>query len=265
MSQNSERQFYENVSYWDPERYESLESERTMETWRWVPSETQCLLDLGCGNGIFCNYAPPHISTYALDRAFAPLRWVKKPVLQADAVSLPFADQQFDTVVSLEVIEHLPHKIFPIVIDEIARVAKKAILISVPYQENRKNAQVRCPHCLCQFHLHYHMRSFDHRSLANLFTLEMHGFYLVKTQGISKMSQRLFGSGARWVKQLTPRFSFPPHAVCPQCGFSGNELMSGTSLTAAPKKLGWLKMLINSVWPKRIAPKWWLAMYHRTS
>lgn len=261
MSGSSEASYYENASIWDPTRHSIREAERISITWQWVPHGSERLLDLGCGNGIFCNSAPDGIEVFGTDRAFAPLMRLVKSPIQADAAALPFREKQFDTVVSLEVLEHLPAYTLTHILNEISRVAANNILISVPYCEDRRNAQILCPYCQCRFHSHYHMRSFNYNSLTDLFMLEQHQFALVKAEGIVMVQRRTLVSLARWMKELFPSRNFPLHAVCPQCGFRGS--IAEKVATKGVDKYALLKSAINWAWPQYLSPKWWLALYQR--
>lgn len=56
----------------------------------------------------------------------------EKDFVVADATALPFADQAFDAVVSLDVIEHIPAHLRARAISEMARVAGKAVIVGFP-------------------------------------------------------------------------------------------------------------------------------------
>jgi SAM-dependent methyltransferase len=53
-------------------------------------------------------------------------------MVQASALALPFADNTFDLVLAIEVLEHLPDPRQALL--EIARVASDAVVISVPWE-----------------------------------------------------------------------------------------------------------------------------------
>src|SRR5690606_27782997 len=103
------------------------------------------------------------------DRSEAALRFVRVEKQRASADRLPFSEGEFDLVSCMEVLEHLPCDIYDQARRELARVASKWILISVPYRENRRLVLVRCPKCLCEFKRSYHLREFDERTLKVLF------------------------------------------------------------------------------------------------
>ncbi len=54
----------------------------------------------------------------------------KERFVQGDILHLPFGDEQFDTVLLFEVFEHLEHP--SQILDEIRRITKKNIIVSVP-------------------------------------------------------------------------------------------------------------------------------------
>lgn len=82
--------------------------------WRHIGPETGTILDVGCGKGepaMFINRNGGYF-TIGLD-AFDPyLKHCKTcgihdTYIQADVRSLPFTDNSFDSVICLEVLEHL--------------------------------------------------------------------------------------------------------------------------------------------------------------
>ena len=63
----------------------------------------------------------------------------------ADAVSLPFADNFFDVVISVDTIEHLPAEQRATFIGELSRVAAQAVVITCPLQsEDREFRAAEC-------------------------------------------------------------------------------------------------------------------------
>ena len=94
------------------------------------------VLEVGCGEGeIARRLAGRFEEVTAFDLPDAGLRrdWetVAGPrFLHADAHRMPFADDAFDAIVSVEVLEHLPDP--ETAIREYARVARRDLLLSVP-------------------------------------------------------------------------------------------------------------------------------------
>jgi SAM-dependent methyltransferase len=102
------------------------------------------LLDIGSGRGTFLwplLDAFPHLPVTAIDAdegRFQHLRSVQLggmemlQVQQADATVLPFADDHFDVITLLEVLEHIPDPAAALA--EAVRVGRRFLLISVPSQ-----------------------------------------------------------------------------------------------------------------------------------
>ena len=104
--------------------------------WRYVPATTA--LDVGCATGfvvealreIGVDADGVDVSRYAIDHA-APgarhhIRW-------ADiSRGLPFSEGTFDLVTALETLEHLPPTAVPAAIAELARVARRWVVCTIP-------------------------------------------------------------------------------------------------------------------------------------
>jgi 2-polyprenyl-3-methyl-5-hydroxy-6-metoxy-1,4-benzoquinol methylase len=102
------------------------------------------LLDIGSGRGTFLwplLDAFPYLPVTAIDAdegRFQHLHAVQLggvetlQIQQADATALPFADDHFDVVTLLEVLEHIPHPAAALA--EAVRVGRRFLLISVSSQ-----------------------------------------------------------------------------------------------------------------------------------
>src|SRR6185312_6138806 len=89
----------------------------------------ESLLDAGCGEGEMLRRGavPGSTRTILLDRN----RDTAAQVL-GSVDALPFAARSFDVVTCIEVLEHLPDP--GAAVRELARVARRAIVVSVPYE-----------------------------------------------------------------------------------------------------------------------------------
>ena len=96
------------------------------------------ILDVGCGLGYGSEMLyRSHKSVVSLDNSSAALSYAKNiysgpKYMKADAQSLPFANESFDSVVALEIIEHLDSGL--LLLREIHRVLKEGgiLIVSTP-------------------------------------------------------------------------------------------------------------------------------------
>ena len=97
------------------------------------------LLDVGCGEKPFEHIFRPYVSEYIgieYTPTFAGTRTAgrsTKPDVFYDGKVLPFESRSFDTVLSLQVFEHVPEP--QLLLNEMARVVKKdgIVLVCVPF------------------------------------------------------------------------------------------------------------------------------------
>jgi ubiquinone/menaquinone biosynthesis C-methylase UbiE len=102
------------------------------------------ILDIGCGYGAFILYALEkgakevcgvEISKEDLKTAQNTISSPKVRLFESSALNLPFPDNYFDTVVSFEVLEHIPKNTESQMFKEISRVLKKGgvLYLSTPF------------------------------------------------------------------------------------------------------------------------------------
>lgn len=113
------------------------------------PQDFKTVLDVGCGEGFLVEYLPNGVDYVGVDYSSESIKFAKvqseklvpaKAGIQiqkvefrvADIYNLPFDSKNFDLITCLEVLEHLetPEK----ALEEIRRVAKKYVILSVPHE-----------------------------------------------------------------------------------------------------------------------------------
>ncbi|MEY2397204.1 MAG: hypothetical protein QOJ00_378 [Actinomycetota bacterium] len=106
---------------------------------RALPLTATRVLEVGCGEGRQLTVLGdrfPDADLVGLDLPDLELEeaWtgVESHMVQASALQLPFADNTFDLVLALEVLEHLSDP--PQALREISRVASDAVIVSVPWE-----------------------------------------------------------------------------------------------------------------------------------
>jgi SAM-dependent methyltransferase len=104
-------------------------------------AKPKSVLDAGCGEGFTLAQLQDALTDTTLvgvDFSRMALSWAKKQETTraglgiSDIHRLPFADDQFDLVMSLEVLEHLPRSEDGL--QELLRVSKDYVLVSVPHE-----------------------------------------------------------------------------------------------------------------------------------
>jgi len=215
------KEYYEQSFFWNRDYLKiPAEKERIQEMMETIPSDTQSILDVGCGNGTFVNFLvdtfPDRFNkVIGLDTSKEALKYVKSKKIKGTITNLPFKDKSFDLVTCLEVLEHLPQDDFKKGILELQRVSKRYIIITVPNEDDLEHSLVMCPKCYCWFNPHFHMRSFGKNSLSNLFN----NFKLVKIKEIGPYEYR-FCNHLLFLFYRALKKRFPPEtAICPQCGY----------------------------------------------
>ncbi|MGD8627305.1 MAG: class I SAM-dependent methyltransferase [Anaerolineae bacterium] len=161
--------------------------------------------------------------------------------VQADAQRLPLADDTFDTAIAQEVLEHVAD--WSQVLEELFRVARRRVVITVPYQEWLKG--LHCPQCGTWARLYDHR----HRFSPETFSLWRHrGRVTIQTiappQGLRDYGRK----GLRWLARKSEQGE-TAMVRCPECG------------ALFPPELRW-KRAIDRLW--RIIskkPEWLLVVW----
>ena len=266
----SDKQYYENDRIWASGFEHSLdEIERLRAIKSLIAKEVTSLLDVGCGNGHFVNSmlrTEPIGRVCGVDRSRSALSLVKTEKYEASADNLPFKDNEFDLVCAFEVLEHLPIAIYEQAIREITRVAKKHVLISVPFQENIRSELISCPKCFCAFNRSYHLRSFDSNTIEGLFGDSNNKPLLQETKFCGTVRNYW---GLSWLKRLVAGFrtpTLPPNAVCPHCGYASKQVERSAEhaeeLTLDPPSTSQrVGQLLRGMLPSSTQARWVIAHY----
>lgn len=107
-----------------------------------VTLSPETFLDAGCGEGFVAKRileAVPTVRLQGCDVSDGALRLARAGIPTAEFVSgsvvdLPFADKSCDVIGCFEVLEHLPGDLPRQALAEFARVARRAVVLSVPHE-----------------------------------------------------------------------------------------------------------------------------------
>jgi SAM-dependent methyltransferase len=216
VSAGASSEYYEQEGLWNREETERdavrIDAIRGM-----IPDDVHTMLEIGCGNGVITNKLEQDV--VGLDVSRTALRYVEKPCVQAAAGMLPFRKDSFDLVLSAETLEHLPPAEYETAKAEMLRVARRYILVELPYMQNLGIGMEKCPKCGHKFHANHHYRRYSLREIRGLFGRKA-SLRNWTTCGIKQpwfhplllvVKQRV---GGRWAKS--------PFSICPRCGTRQN-------------------------------------------
>lgn len=269
-----ERLYYEDDMFWGGDALQDEANvERINYTARLVPADVQCLVDIGCGNGVFLtclSKTRAGIRLLGIDRSEAALRYVKSENLLADIVDTGLQSGSFDCVTCLEVIEHLPFNVYDAAIKELARISNKYIIVSVPFEEDLEETSNQCPACKTIFNRELHLRNFNDLKMNGLFN--EFGF---KCRTIEHLgASRKLKYHRQYRRLLYPeQFNKFESPICPVCGFKlqKTEVNSVSShMNERPRKLRFKQRILSTIsafpkmfWPKETKFYWVIALYQK--
>jgi ubiquinone/menaquinone biosynthesis C-methylase UbiE len=138
-----------------------------------IPSNTQKILDVGCGSGVLMNKIR-NIGEYKIvgtDLSEEAVRIVKNNLKHdcfvGSITNLKLEDKSFDTVICSEVLEHLFEEDLEKAFSELVRVSKGTIIISTPLLENLEYHHTKCSNCKTVFHPAGHIRQVNESFLIS--------------------------------------------------------------------------------------------------
>jgi SAM-dependent methyltransferase len=263
---------YELPGMWTEDWFSADDNIRVKEITRYIPGDVQQLLDAGCGNGLFLHYLRDHCPNIkrlcGAERSASAIAHVATEKFQASIDSMPFGDAEFDMVTSLEVLEHLPGRVLTGAVKEISRIAKRYIIITVPYAQDLSVGMTICPACYCRFNADYHVRSFDEQNLSQLFDgdgFRCRDVFYIRPRFVFHDSIAHLIDAARMLKHRVRGLgnAYPAYAVCPACGFQdANKSLTGTSSGSVNGRISFQQRLVQALSWKR-SHRWIGAIFDR--
>lgn len=267
-----EKEYYESDAFWNDSALSDKGNKiRIIETTNLIPNEIKSLADIGCGNGVFIKHLQSHkkyIRIMGIDRSEEALKHLSCEKLLGDIESIPLADNSYECVTCLQVLEHLPNDIYKNALKELVRISSKYILVSVPFNEIIEKNSTQCPSCKTIFNADLHLRSYDERKIDELFN-DYNVKLVQKKNVIREISYSLFEILHKLRNNSKGKnkdeFKSP---ICPLCGFKNPNF--GRSMSQKYKNIKSSKLkrfIINFI--KFISVKkqtdgyWMIALYKK--
>lgn len=257
MSLNIDRVFeklqYENDVHWGKVGIDKWTQQKIDVIKSIIPEDVASIADIGCGNGMITRNMGEKYFLVGIDRSLTALKYVHFSKINADVTHLPLKDNCIDLALSSEVLEHLPGKTLDDAIQELKRISKKYILITVPNQEYLSKNAVKCSECDFEFNASFHFNSFCRQKLEGYFPeykiLKFFECGMPVRQYnpfLLKIRQRI---GNAW-----GRFTDTLNIICPRCGHhfiaAPNKnmisiLCDGLNRFFSPRKPYWMGILFE--------------------
>jgi glycosyltransferase involved in cell wall biosynthesis/ubiquinone/menaquinone biosynthesis C-methylase UbiE len=168
MLNNQTQSYFSQSNLWS-EKLASYQEQVLADILAILPSDISSILDVGCGNGLITNQLPDHLKVVGLDRSEEALKYVRREKILGDILNIPLDNESFDLVICNDVLEHLTNEEREQSLKELARVARKYILITVPFLEDLNQGMTKCADCGKYYHINHHLQSFDLETTRQFF------------------------------------------------------------------------------------------------
>ncbi|MBS1596774.1 MAG: class I SAM-dependent methyltransferase [Bacteroidetes bacterium] len=235
-----------------------------------TPADVSSILDIGCGHGRFLKLISAKrndLRCVGADYSEGALEYVPFEKVQASITSIPYPDHQFDCVYAMEVLEHLNPVEFETALQEMVRLTKKYIIVSVPYKENLESNMTRCPVCHTIYHYDGHIQNFDEQKIKGLF--DKYGFVCKTWDRLGWTENYKYHD--LYVKMFYPeqKYKTKHYTVCPVCNTEIKpQQQSGpnTNTIGTPQAGGLIRNIKNGIknlWPRESKSYWIIGLYEK--
>lgn len=133
-----------------------------------LPDDARTILDVGCGDGAITDRLPGDRTIVGADLSPVALSGLGSPGVVCSVMGLPFRDGQFDLVMANDVVEHFSPQHRDRVLREMERVARRHIIVTVPFTERLAGSFSYTPRE--HVHRNRHKDSFDVETLRDFFS-----------------------------------------------------------------------------------------------
>jgi SAM-dependent methyltransferase len=149
-------------------RQGELETARTADLLRLLPRGRKSVLDVGARDGHFSRLLAGYFDEVtALDLEKPAFEFPRVATVAGDLTHLQFPDGAFDCAFCAEVLEHI--SALEQACRELARVARREIVIGVPFRQDMRACRTTCRHCGKTNPPWAHLNTFDEPRLQRLF------------------------------------------------------------------------------------------------
>ena len=197
-------------------RDQPREQERVRDLMDLVPHEIDRALDVGARDGYLSLQLTRKAKFVTAVDLTAPQFDIPRVALVAgDARSLPFADGSFDLVLCAEVLEHIPQPGMQQACRELIRVARKYVLVGVPFEQDTRVGRTTCGHCNARNPPYGHVNTFGQKQLAQLFS----GLHARRWSFVGRSRERTTSVSA-WLNDFAgnPWGTYDQDESCIVCG-----------------------------------------------
>jgi len=211
---------FESAAVWDQELQTGQRNLIRAITDHW-PVEIASVLDVGCGDGKITRALAERTGAvfHGLDASHEALARIKQlRTTVGSAADLPFCGESFDAALSTDVFEHLPDDAEKAAWREIFRVARSWVFVAVPFREELLDGTARCPSCAAQYHVNWHLRSYDCKDLDSRAPAGWHLSGLVLS---GEAWSPMLPPETVWRRRVLNEWSGWTEALCPKCGAHG--------------------------------------------
>ncbi len=197
-------------------RASAREQERIADILASIPKEYSSVLDIGARDGYISNLLTRVFAAVtALDLETPEVSNERVVAVKGDITKLDFPDNAFDVVVCTEVIEHIPTYLLEQACREASRVAKRAVLVGVPYKQDRRTGATHCVFCGRENPCWGHVNDFDEAKLKRLFE----GLTPIRTSFVGQTKDRTNAVSAYLMcKARNPWGTYEQDEACVHCG-----------------------------------------------